>query len=1095
MKKMLTLLITMTLIPISVLFAQTGNAVVLSGDQHIGVLTPLPSIEDQTMEVWLNKTVGEETEVISYLGNSGSTGWGLILFQNELCFLAGGIIVKPSGKYLQLNQWVHIAGTVSLISENTYTAKLFYNGMLADSFAVNINPISETDSLFIGTAAGSEPFFGSLDEFRLWPTARSVDQIRSTLYQTAISGEPSILFHFDEENGATVIPDFSGNSHNGLLSGTSIFSPSSVFILPVPVLNSAIPDSGLVTLNWTSSDDVKVTRYYIYEEFAGNDLDGGGDYGLVGFPLHKTNAILPIDSVLAPVTTYTRTGLTNGDHYDYQIVAATGLGLNSDPSNSLRGAARNRKDKTGYSWKFSAENDGPVYFWTDISETGNLIEFSGYEDDASFGKFPIGFKFPFYNAAFDSFYVSSNGILTFDHANTQYGNYPFPSEFSDSNTIAMYWNDMEWDNGTTAYYKNDGSRLIIQINKTRILGQGSGGEGGGFLTAPGKEITRHLEKSSTVDPYITYQFILYPNGDFEWQFHDVTLDQNNATLGFQNKTKTDGLTLFHDQNLIHNQMAIYVTCPKLVSPVLVKAVPNTGSVTLTWTQPDDNRVSKYYIYSVLTGSDVDGGGGGELRAKTTAGVFPVDSVLSATTLTKTISSLPDGDQFDFTIVAANEYGFFSDPSNALRGTARPRTNDDGYSWTYSDDEGGPSLPWTDISETGTPIEFEPSADDSYFGRFPIGFQFPFYTGVFDSFYVSTNGVLYFSEPGTSYSNSFLPSNALSDKNMIAMYWNDMVWNNNTTSFYQVDEDKMILQVNSQVRYQDWNEGGLVSDPGNGSVNGLAKTNKIRGLHKTLTIATPTISYQLILYPNGNFDWVFGTSDIEQNDATIGFQNEDGTKGLTIFNNQNLVKPGMTLHVENTIYTVPVELSSFTVTPSGNTITLNWETTSETNNAGFEIQKSALRPHSVTETWETIGFVNGKGTTTEKQSYSFVDPSPVTRNLSPALYRLKQVDTDGKVTYSKTLSYTPVPLDFEVFANYPNPFNPATTIKFSLPKTSTVSVKMFNILGQEVLTVFNGKMDAGIKLLPVDASGFASGVYFYSVSANGKTITKSMTLLK
>lgn len=180
-------------------------------------------------------------------------------------------------------------------------------------------------------------------------------------------------------------------------------------------------------------------------------------------------------------------------------------------------------------------------------------------------------------------------------------------------------------------------------------------------------------------------------------------------------------------------------------------------------------------------------------------------------------------------------------------------------------------------------------------------------------------------------------------------------------------------------------------------------------------------------------------------------------------------------------TLPVELSSFTVSASGKNALLKWETSTETNNAGFEVLRNG----------QSVGFVSGKGTTTEKQTYTFTD-----KNVSGTVtYQLKQVDTDGKVTLSKLLSYTGTPSSFEVIGNYPNPFNPSTTIKFTLPEVSNVVVKVHNIIGQEIATLVNGKMEAGVKEVRFDASNLSSGVYFYSVSANGKTFTKSMTLMK
>lgn len=194
--------------------------------------------------------------------------------------------------------------------------------------------------------------------------------------------------------------------------------------------------------------------------------------------------------------------------------------------------------------------------------------------------------------------------------------------------------------------------------------------------------------------------------------------------------------------------------------------------------------------------------------------------------------------------------------------------------------------------------------------------------------------------------------------------------------------------------------------------------------------------------------------------------------------------------------LPVELSSFTLSTSGANVILNWQTQSEKNNAGWEIEMKSEVPEALEGTrleWETIGFVAGKGTTTEVQSYSFT--SLVPGSSSPAFFRLKQIDTDGKTSFSQILSFTPVPSAFTVFENYPNPFNPETKIQFSLPEISDVKVKIHNSLGQEIGTLFNGKMNPGLHTLPFKADNFASGVYFYSVSANKTTITKKMHLMK
>ncbi|MBX2975052.1 MAG: choice-of-anchor J domain-containing protein [Ignavibacteriaceae bacterium] len=182
-------------------------------------------------------------------------------------------------------------------------------------------------------------------------------------------------------------------------------------------------------------------------------------------------------------------------------------------------------------------------------------------------------------------------------------------------------------------------------------------------------------------------------------------------------------------------------------------------------------------------------------------------------------------------------------------------------------------------------------------------------------------------------------------------------------------------------------------------------------------------------------------------------------------------------VEVTGDVVPVEFTSFTGSVSGNTVKLNWATASETNNKGFEIQKSLNNGDFV-----TVAFVTGKGTTTEAQSYTYVEKDVVDGNY---LYRLKQVDFDGKVSYSNGIEVdVTTPAVFALDQNYPNPFNPSTTINFGLAVDSKVSLKIFNVLGQEVASLANGLMSAGKHTVTFNGSSLFSGVYFAKMEAKG-----------
>ena len=187
--------------------------------------------------------------------------------------------------------------------------------------------------------------------------------------------------------------------------------------------------------------------------------------------------------------------------------------------------------------------------------------------------------------------------------------------------------------------------------------------------------------------------------------------------------------------------------------------------------------------------------------------------------------------------------------------------------------------------------------------------------------------------------------------------------------------------------------------------------------------------------------------------------------------------------------IPVELISFNASVKDNSITLSWTTATEINNRGFEIQR-----RNENNTWLTIGFIHGKGTTTEVQSYSFIDENLTSGKYS---YRFKQVDYDGRFEYSNAVNVNiGSPLSFELGQNYPNPFNPTTTINFTLPEKTNVNLKVYNILGSQVAEVLNEVKDAGSYSVNFKAQGLSSGIYIYKISTgSGKEISRKMTLLK
>lgn len=189
--------------------------------------------------------------------------------------------------------------------------------------------------------------------------------------------------------------------------------------------------------------------------------------------------------------------------------------------------------------------------------------------------------------------------------------------------------------------------------------------------------------------------------------------------------------------------------------------------------------------------------------------------------------------------------------------------------------------------------------------------------------------------------------------------------------------------------------------------------------------------------------------------------------------------------------VPVELSSFNASVNEDAVVLNWTTATETNNYGFEIQRALINGNR--SEFETIGFVQGSGNSNSPKNYSFVDENPINGDIA---YRLKQIDNDGKYKYSSILELKfNLPQKFVLEQNYPNPFNPSTIIGYSIPKTSNVSLKIYDVLGRNVATLVNKVQEKGSYRVSFDASQLSAGVYYYRLEAGEFSSIKKMLLIK
>jgi hypothetical protein len=229
-----------------------------------------------------------------------------------------------------------------------------------------------------------------------------------------------------------------------------------------------------------------------------------------------------------------------------------------DPRPSILGTGG--PDLFGYTWIDSDEPGGPVYNWVDISDVGSLVWPIGtYEVDDNEGPFPIGFNFPFYGDTFNEIYVTTEGWISFTSTSNSWSNQPLPNSGSSvpENLLAALWDDLVHRSGTgtepepsKVYYYNDGTRFIVQWER--------------------------MYRIANYTDDINFQIILYPNGRIVFQYETIAMATTNSfTIGIQNATKDDGLTVVHnDGSYLHDNMAIAFSA----GPDWLSVSPTSGVV-------------------------------------------------------------------------------------------------------------------------------------------------------------------------------------------------------------------------------------------------------------------------------------------------------------------------------------------------------------------------------------------------------------------------------------------------------------------------------------------------------------------------------------
>lgn len=270
-----------------------------------------------------------------------------------------------------------------------------------------------------------------------------------------------------------------------------------------------------------------------------------------------------------------------------------------------------------------------------------------------------------------------------------------------------------------------------------------------------------------------------------------------------------------------------------------------------------------------------------------------------------------------------------------------------------------------------------------------------------------------------------------------------------------------------------------------------------GLTNLNSVGTNSLVHLVSLAPNSEATLIF--DDLVSNTFYAGFRIKKQNEGNFIFISGRPYRFNSAESFANYDYIienwmnsapVPVELTSFNAKASGGKVQLDWTTATEINNSGFEIERSLDG-----NTFFTVGFIKGNGTTTEPRSYTFTDDTQLDA-AQTVHYRLKQVDYNGSVEYSNVVSVvTEIPIEYALDQNYPNPFNPSTKIKYSVPQNGLVTIVVYDLTGQQVATLLSEVKEPGNYEVNFNTSGLSSGVYFYKMTANNFSQVKKMSILK
>jgi len=801
---------------------------------------------------------------------------------------------------------------------------------------------------------------------------------------------------------------------------------------------------------------------------------------------------------------------------------------NSYPQTEGRGGP----DAFGYQWIDSDEAGGPEFDWVDISATGTALNQNSpwvaagtlSATDEGTIQVPLPFPFSFYGNVYNSLYIGTNGTLSFQvPTGSFYTNGPLPSPASGSalvdNFIAAFWDDLDaLGNGVIYYGIHNGNFVVQWVN---------------------------AERYSSTNPDYTFEAILKPSGEILLQYSQMGISAGtitSATLGIENANASIGLQVVNSAAYMHNNLALRIYLP---DAPWISASPTTGTL-----QPNETREiaiqfnaaglvldTLYSAKLIVDAIHPDIAGSFNIPATlqvqladsatlivnrttiafglvplqetkresievrngglTTLEVFSASSTNDDFTVSPTSATIPSGERMMMYIeyhplIAGNDTGRIILMSNSQfvsrndiflngysAGIARISLRPNSFSVTSQASNDTLSqvmhivnrgtdtlrfsigeLPGSSFQENagrGGPDAFGYVWRDNNEGDGPR-FHWNDIRGIGTAVTLPDNGsvgpfqlTFPFVFYGTTYNDVRISSNGFI--------------NFTSTSTGLTNGTLPSTATPNNAIYGFWDD--LNPTTAGGEVHYLADAFNQRFVVQYTNVArggdaNSRVTFQIVLDGNGEIRCFYQTMTGTLNSSTIGIENSTGTIGLQVaYNNQYIQSNSAILFTRDLVSWLSVDTKEGVV-------------------AMGDSQAIQVRVHP-------REIFSGNYAARLRVRGNSLD----TMFASVALQVLVGVNEGGKA----------IPTQFTLEQNYPNPFNPSSVIRYALPDEATISMQVFNVLGQEVATllnnitqpagfyeiVWNGTNNAGTTL--------SSGVYFYRMSAVSLNSAQSFTQMR